>query len=308
MSGGDQMESQHDYRKLEPTRQINRLLRESDDSGWTATRELLGRMGWSNLNRVALITGDILGRDVVYVLLPDETVAMVSSKYGTYETCSVQEFADWGEQSARSLWEAVAWLRYHMREMRQCTRSLRTSDEPKWRALKTYVEAKGFDPSESVVASLGPDQLEEIGYFVTKDRRLFSFEIPYEEARISRWEEEPPDLKRHHHGYPNYDFACWALDASEGKTSDWIFNRPFDWWDKRKPGWNFPFGNPTFETAEDAALEGMKADVVRTASRKPKGQNRVEIELQVDDDPSGQFPMMVMCEQLPNGRWRQVVD
>jgi hypothetical protein len=308
MSGDDPNKSIYDYRKLEPTMQLNRLLRESDDSGWTATRELLARTGWSELNRVAVITGDILGRDVVYVLLPDETVAMVSSKYGTYETCSVQEFADWGEQSARSLWDAVAWLQYHMRETLECTRALRTSEEPKWQALKAYVETKGFDPSESAVASLGPDQLEEIGYFVAKDRRRFSFEIPYEEARISRWEEEPPDLERYPNGYPDYDFACWALDAWEGKTSDWIFDRPFDWWDKRKPGWNFPFGKPTFETAEDAALLGFVKDGGIVCSVTPKGENEVEVTLELEGDSSGQFPMKVICEQLPNGRWRQVGD
>ena len=166
MSGDDQIKSWRDYRKLQPTVQLNDLLRRSDDSGWTATREILARMGWSNLNRVAVITGDTLGRGVVYVLLPDETVADVSSEYGMYETCSVQEFADWDVQYAEPLWDAVVWLRYHMSQMRECTRALRTSDEPKWRALKAFVESEGFDPSESLVAELGPDQYEEIGEFV----------------------------------------------------------------------------------------------------------------------------------------------
>jgi hypothetical protein len=26
------------------------------------------------------------------------------------------------------------------------------------------------------------------------------------------------------------------------------FHRPYQWWDRIKPGWNPPFGNPTFET------------------------------------------------------------
>jgi hypothetical protein len=45
-----------------PTVQLNDLIRRSDDSGWTATREIHARMGWSNLNRIAVITGDTLGR------------------------------------------------------------------------------------------------------------------------------------------------------------------------------------------------------------------------------------------------------
>jgi hypothetical protein len=306
MSGDDQIKGWRDYRKLRPTVQLNDLLRRSDGSGWTATRELLARMGWSNLNRVAVITGDTLGLGIVYVLLPDETVAQVSSEYGTYEACSVQEFADWDVQYAEPLWDAVVWLRYHMRQLRECTRAMRTSGEPKWRALKASVESEGFDPAESIVAELGPDQYEEIGELVAKDRRRFVFEIPYKEARISRWEEDPPDFERYPHSYQNYDFACWVLDASEGKTSDWIFSRPYKWWDEMKPGWNPPFGKPTFETAEDAALMAMKKDVVRVASVSRKDENKVEVTLEVDDDPSGQFPMTVVCEQLQNGRWRQV--
>lgn len=306
MSGDDQIRGWRDYRKLMPTVQLNELLRHSDDSGWTATRELLARMAWTNLNRVVVITGDTLGRGLVYVLLPDETVAQLSSKYGTYEICTVQEFADWSVQHAEPLWDAVVWLRYHMREMRDCTRALQKSDEPKWRALRAFVESEGFDPSESVVAELGPDQFEEIGEFVAKDRRRFIFEIPYKEARISRWEEEPPELERSPHGYQAYDFACWVHDASEGKTSDWIFTRPYDWWDKIKPGWHPPFGNPTYETVEEAALEAMMKDAVRIASVSPRNANKVDVILEVDDDPSGQFPITITCEQLPNGRWRQV--
>jgi hypothetical protein len=192
MSGDDQVKGWRDYRRLLPTAQLNDLLRRSDDSGWVATRELLAQMGWTNLNRVVVITGDTLGRGIVYVLLPDETVACLSSEYRTYETCSVQEFADWDVQYAEPLWDAVVWLRYQMRHLRECTRALRASNEPKWRALKAFVESEGFDPGESVVAELGPDQFEEIGEFVAKDRRRFIFEIPYKEAVISRWDEEPP--------------------------------------------------------------------------------------------------------------------
>jgi hypothetical protein len=121
---------------------------------------------------------------IVYVLLSDETVAQVSSEYGTYEACSVQEFADWDVRYAEPLWDAVVWLRYHMRRLRECTRAMRTSGEPKWRALKASVESEGFDAAESIVAELGPDQYEEIGKLVAKDRRRFVFEIPYKEARI----------------------------------------------------------------------------------------------------------------------------
>ena len=306
MSGDDQIKSWRDYRKLSPIVQLNDLLRRSDDSGWIATRELLASMGWTDLYRIAVIMGDTLGRAGVYVLLPDETVANVSAKYGTYETCSVQGFADWDEQYARPLWDTVVWMRYHMREMRACTRALRSGDEPKWQTLKSFVESQGLDPSKGVVAGLIPDQHEEIGEFVDNDRRRFVFDIPYKEARISRWEESPPDWERYSQSYQSYRHACWLLDASAGKTSDWIFSRPYAWWDKIKPGWNPPFGKPTFESAEDAALMMMKKDVVRIASITPKGENKVEVELQVKEDPSGEFPMTVICEQLPNGRWRQL--
>lgn len=50
----------------------------------------------------------------------------------------------------------------------------------------------------------------------------------------------------------------------------------------------------------------MKEDVVRVASVVPKEEKRVDVTLEVDDDPSGQFPMTVTCEQLPSGRWRKV--
>jgi hypothetical protein len=103
VSGDDQIKSWRDYRKLTPIVQLNDLARRSDDSGWIATRELLASMGWTDLYRIAVIMGDTLGRGGVYVLLPDETVANVFSEYGTYETCSVQEFADWDEQFARPL-------------------------------------------------------------------------------------------------------------------------------------------------------------------------------------------------------------
>jgi hypothetical protein len=98
MSGDDQIKGWRDYQTLLPTAQLNDLLHRSDDSGWVTTRELLAQMGWTNLNRVVVITEDTLGRGTVYVLLPDETVADLSSEYGTYETCSVREFADWDVQ------------------------------------------------------------------------------------------------------------------------------------------------------------------------------------------------------------------
>lgn len=62
------------------------------------------------------------------------------------------------------------------------------------------------------------------------------------------------------------------------------------------------FGKPTFETAEGAALMAMKKDVVRVASVTSKNERKVEVTLEIEDDPSGQFPMTVTCEQLPSGR------
>jgi hypothetical protein len=87
-----------------------------------------------------------------------------------------------------------------------------------------------------------------------------------------------------------------ALRDLEGEPR---LTRPYDWWDKIKPGWNPPFGRPTFESAEEAALMMMKKDVVRVGSVTPKEDNKVEVTLEVDNDPSGQCPMTIVCEQLP---------
>lgn len=306
MNGDDQVKSWRDYRKLKPFDDINLLLRRSEDSGWAATRELLARMGWNNLHRLAVISGDILGRGIVYVLLPDETVASVSSEYCTYETCSVQEFADWDVQYAEPLWNTVVWLRYHMKQTRDYTHALRESYEPKWHDIRAFLKSKGVDPSASTIEEMIPDQHEEVWYLVGKDRRRFSLDIPYRNPHVTQWEERATDYDRYPYSYQRYEFACWLLDAEEGKTSDWIFTRPYDWRDKIKSGWNPPFGKPTFETAEVAALMMMKKDVVKVVSATPKGENTVEITLNVEIDPSGQFPMTVTCEPLQNGHWRQV--
>ena len=60
----------------------------SEDPSWGATRELLAEMGWTSLWRVAVIAGDILGRGIVYILLPDETVASLSSSMGPADLLS----------------------------------------------------------------------------------------------------------------------------------------------------------------------------------------------------------------------------
>jgi hypothetical protein len=50
----------------------------------------------------------------------------------------------------------------------------------------------------------------------------------------------------------------------------------------------------------------MNEDVVRVASIRQVDETKREITLEVEDDPSGQFLMTVVGEQMPNGRWRQV--
>jgi hypothetical protein len=140
-----------------------------------------------------------------------------------YETCSVQEFADWDFHYAESLWNTVVWLRHHMKRTREYTQALRDSEEPKWHEIRAFVESKGFAPSESAIGEMIPDQDEEGWEFVAKDRRRFWFDIPYREPRITEWEEAPPNYERYPHGYQSYEFACWLLDAEEGKTSDWTF-------------------------------------------------------------------------------------
>ena len=165
-----------------------------------------------------------------------------------------------------------------------------------------------MDPAKSIISELIPDQNEEIGYLVSNDRRRFEFEIPYGEARIEAWKESPPDFERHPDAYPDYDFACWILDAFEGITSDWIFRRPYKWAEGIKPGWNPPFGRPTFVTPEDAALVAMNREVVSVASVNVRGKGRVDVTLEARDDPGKHFPMTFTCVQLPNGRWRRSRD
>ena len=305
MNGDDFVKSWRDYRHLRPLDDINVLLRRSQDPGWAATRELLRKVGWTNLDRLFVISGDILGAGVVYVLLPDETVASIYSDAGAFETCSVQEFADWDVGYAELLWIAVVWLRYRMRHMRDHTRALRESDEPKWQEIRSVLQDHDVDPATTVIEDVIPDQSEEVWYFVPQDRRHVSFDIPYRDPHPTNWWEHEIDYERYPQGYQKYELACWFLDAEEGKTSDWIFTRPYDWWENIKPGWNPPFGRSTYESAEEAALEMMSKDVVKVTSITPTGENQVDVVLDADDDPSGLFPMTIKCEQLPSGRWRQ---
>ena len=304
VSGDDELKGWRDFRRISPIPELNELLHRSDDSGWVATRELLARNGWTDLHRLAVISGrDTRGEGGIYVLLPDETVADVGAKYSTYRTCSVQEFADWDVQFAEPLWNAVVWMRYQMREMRGATRSLQRSDDAKWQALRQQIEAEGLDPSKGVVAELWPDQGEEIGRYIDESRRVFSFEIPYGTHEVTDWDEvrHVEDMKKG----PVYSRATWLLEASEGKVSDWIFRRPYAWKDKVKPGWHPPFGDPTFATPEEAALVGLNKEVVRIGSKVDQGESLVEIVLEIDADESGHFPITVVCELLPHGQWHQ---
>lgn len=306
MNGDDQIADWRQYRMyLKPFDDINILFRRSVDPRWIATRELLARMGWTNLDRLAVISGEVLGQ-MTHVLLPDETVAEVLPESGTYETCSVQEYADWDIQYAEPLWYTVVWVRYQMKRMLEYTQDLRNSDEPKWRAVRAFVRSNGVDASASAIEEMVPDQGEEVCYIVGKDKRRFSFDIPYADPQPSHWSEEAPEYDLYPHSYKHYEFACWFLDAEQGKASDWIFTRPYDWWEKVKPGWNPPFGKPTFETPEEAALMMWRKHTVRVESVTRKDDNKADVSLEDDNDPSGQFPMTITCEQLPSGRWRQV--
>jgi hypothetical protein len=134
--------------------------------------------------------------------------------------------------------------------------------------------------------------------------------LPYDKKRgyVEGWHESPPDQDRYPLGYRAYHFANWLLDARDEKTSDWIFTRPYDWKDKIKPGWKADFRKADLRDAREAALLFFKREVVRVASVVPKDDSQVEIELVADEDPPGQFPMTVVCEQLANGRWRQARD
>jgi hypothetical protein len=76
--------------------------------------------------------------------LPDETTADVSSKDGTYETGSVQEFADWDCQFAIDLWDTVVWLRYSMKQVRELVGAMRDNEEPSGNASMSFLSHRAL--------------------------------------------------------------------------------------------------------------------------------------------------------------------
>ena len=88
-----------------------------------------------------------------------------------------------------------------MKQTRAHTEALRESDEPEWRDIRAFVESNGVDPSASAIEEMIPDQHEEIWYLVSKDRRRFSFDIPYRDPQVTQWEERAPNYPRHPYSY-----------------------------------------------------------------------------------------------------------
>ena len=65
------------------------------------------------------------------------------------------------------------------------TRDIRTGDEPEWVAVRFLTDA-GFDPQESAIGDLFPEQSGDFGVLVTADRRIFTFEVGWEPVRGER--------------------------------------------------------------------------------------------------------------------------
>jgi hypothetical protein len=239
-AGDDAIQSARDYRRYRYIELLTHLLRLSSDPAWSRIRDILAQHGWEDLVRVVVFMGEAKGNP--HILLPDETIAWIPTRDDTYLTCTVQEFADWSSQHAESLYDAVVWLRYRFKQLRELTRAMVAEQEPKWQRFNEFVRSEDLDPTTGILAELGPEQGTDFGEFVAVDRRRFLFDMARgdNEGEVVEWEETPPDEGAHPMAHDPYRFACWVLDARDGLTSDWIFTRPYAWVDKIKPGWNPP--------------------------------------------------------------------
>ena len=74
----------------------------------------------------------------------------------------------------------------HQEDARRLTQDLRTSDKPEWIAVRGFLTDAGFDPEESAVGDLFPEQSGDFGVLVTADRRIFTFEVGWEPVRGER--------------------------------------------------------------------------------------------------------------------------
>lgn len=305
MAGDDEIKGARDYRRYRYIALLNDLLRTSDSSGWTEIRKRLAERGWTDLYRLTVISASANGGGA-NIIMPDETVVWMSNDDRHYQVCPVQAYADWHSQFAEDLWDGVVWLRFSFKELRELTRAMRANEEPRWQRFNAFLEEEGQDPSSGVLSDLRPDQGCFTGEFVNSDRTRFVFDMAIGDAEgeVECWEEAPVDEDRFPRGYRSYRYACWLLDAQEGKTSDWIFTRPYKWRDNIKEGWNPPYWPFQYDRPEDAALEGFNRDLVNVALVEEVGENLVEVTL-VTDRPSPGFvnPTTVACERQSNGRW-----
>jgi hypothetical protein len=71
-------------------------------------------------------------------------------------------------------------------DARRLTEELRTSDKPQWKAVRRFLTDTGFDPQESAVGDLFPEQPGDFGVLVTAERRVFTFEVGWEPVRAEQ--------------------------------------------------------------------------------------------------------------------------
>jgi len=76
--------------------------------------------------------------------------------------------------------------RSHHEDARRLTQDLRTSDEASWRAVREHLIEAEFDPQESAVGDLFPEDTGDFGVLVTGDRRVFTFMVGQEPIRGQR--------------------------------------------------------------------------------------------------------------------------
>jgi len=130
----------------------------------------------------------------------------------------------------------------HHDDARRLTGDLRTSDEPRWAAVRQHLIESGFDPQRSAVGDLFPEDIGDFGVLVASDRTTHTFEVGTEPIRRERgkyriWvthEERTSARSRYAYGQCGGVFDSPAsrmgIDAVEWymrKTGRWKPRKPF---------------------------------------------------------------------------------
>lgn len=112
----------------------------------------------------------------------------------------------------------------HHDDARRLTGDLRTSDEPRWAAVRQHLIESGFDPQRSAVGDLFPEDIGDFGVLVASDRTTHTFEVGTEPIRGERGKyriwvtHEEATSARSRYAYASAMFAAMKLLESEERT------------------------------------------------------------------------------------------